>query len=273
MKLVKKCLIALAALATVMALTSCGDLAGKGSATGTKFNTTYKVDGTDAKLQTKWRRYVKQIGSKEEVAEIKTTITIYKDFAKNDAAIFDVPRETGTDTYKSVIGFIFDYNDNENKDANGKKTHDFVVFGYRPTDDTAYLGPYSAIALDKNVELDTDNGSLVDTDASAKAKAGTEIFADYQKITNYITKDKDGNIIIEVSVKQEKPGTYDFYVGTKKLGSWKGSTISTKDKTKDMAIGGVAGYINVPKGAKVRVNYKTDKKDVTGSLFADEEEF
>lgn len=273
MKLVKKCLIALAALATVMAFTGCGDMAGVGKTSGTKYNKTYTVDATGElkNADATWRRYVKQIGSKEEVAEIETTITIYKDFAKNDAAIFDVTDTSKSDgKAKTVVGFIVDYNKNATDDT----VNDFVVFGFRPSNKTAYLGPYSAIKLGKDVEMDTENGSLVDTKASPKAKSGTEYFADGAISSDRYTVDDDGNIILQVAIKQETPGTYQFYLGGKKFGSsWKGSTISTKDKTKGMAIGGVAGYINVPKGAKVKVNYKTDSKKVTGSLFADEEEF
>ena len=270
MKMVKKVLMGLAVAAAVLTLVGCGDMAGAGSATGTKNNITYKVDATEnasKKLDENatWRRYVKQIGNKEEVAEIKTTITIYKEFAKKDAAIFE-----NSENKKAVIGFIVDYNNN----ADGT-TKDFVVFGYRPANNTIYLGPYSAIAIGKNVELDTDNASLVDTTASPNAKAGNEYYPDGAAPAGSINTDADGNTVLEVEVKQETKGTYKFYLGGKYLGSWQGKTIDTKDKskTKDYAIGGVAGYINCPKDGKVKVNYKTNSKDVTGSLFADEDEF
>lgn len=268
MKMVKRILVGLAVLTTAFVLAGCGDVAGIGQATGTKYNKTYSVDGTDAKLTTKWRRYVKQIGSKEEIAEIKTTITIYKDYAKNDPAVFE--SKVDNKDARAVIGFIVDYN----KNADDATVNDFVVFGYRPANDTIYLGPYSAIKLGKDVEMDTDNSSLVDTTASPNAQGGTtdsEYYKDGAIPAGCVTTDKDGNKVLEVSVKQPTKGTYEFYLGSKKLGSWKGKTISDKDPTKGMAIGGVAGYINVPKGAKVKVNYKTDSEDVTGTLFADEE--
>ena len=267
MKMVKKLLLGLVAVAAVLTLAGCGDVAGVGKATGTKWDKTYSVDATgelnsDTAI---WRRYVKQIGTKEEIAEIKTTITIYKDFKKNDAAIFDATIDG--QLKKSVIGFIFDYNKNASDDT----LNDFVVFGFRPSNNTAYLGPYSAIKLGKDVEMDTDDSSLKN---NPKASAGDEYYEDGPVPAGSYTTDTDGNIILEVEVRQSTKGKYQFYLGGKKFGSeFAGKTISDKKDTKDMAIGGVAGYINCPKGAKVKVNYKTDSDDVTGSLFADEEEF
>ena len=267
----KKLLAVIAAAAVALTLVGCGDVAGVGKATGTKWDKTYTVDATGElkNADATWRRYVKQIGTKEEIAEIKSTITIYKDYAKNDPAIFDVPDSSKSDgKAKAVVGFIVDYNANtENKD-----TSDFYVFGYRPTNKTIYFGPYSAIKIGKDVEMDTDNASLVDTTASAKAKMGDELWTDGKSYpASCVKTDADGNTVLEVSLKQKANGKYEFYLGTQKLGEWTGKNISTKKETKDMAIGGIAGYINVPKGAKVKVNYTTDPEDVTGSLLADEE--
>ena len=37
-------------------------------------------------------------------------------------------------------------------------------------------------------------------------------------------------------------------------------------------IGGVAAYVNCPKGTKVKANFKTEQSSVTGTFFAEEDE-
>ena len=74
MKMVKKILLGLAAGAVVIGLVSCADVAGAGKATVTKTNKTITVDATDKaskKLEKDYRRYIKQLGSSEKVAEIQ----------------------------------------------------------------------------------------------------------------------------------------------------------------------------------------------------------
>ena len=75
MKMVNKILLGLAAGAVVLSLVGCGDLAGAGKGKGTKNNLTITVDATDnanKKLDKAYRRFIKQIGTSEKIAEIAT---------------------------------------------------------------------------------------------------------------------------------------------------------------------------------------------------------
>lgn len=267
MKMVKKILLGLAASAVVIGLTSCADVAGTGKATGTKTNKTITVDGTDSKLTTDYRRYIKQLGSSEKVAEIETTITV----DTNDCILSSTDANSNP-TYAN-FGFVFDMNkvwDSETNgpkaDKNDEKYRDLVVFGFQPLMKRAYIEHYSNINFKD--ELDTNDKSVGKSDNNIFGNGG---WAAVTEGTHY-TLD-DGVYTLNIKVKQATKGTYDFYLGGKKLGSYtaSGKYVGTaKDNAEGYAVGAVGAYINCPKGTKVKAKYETDSKSVTGKFEAEE---
>ena len=267
MKMVKKILLGLAAGAVVIGLTSCADVAGTGKATGTKTNKTITVDGTDANLTTDYRRYIKQLGGSEKVAEIETTITV-----DTKDCILTAKNDLNEDTYANV-GFVFDMNkvwDSEkNKpkaDNNGEKYRDLVVFGFQPLNKKAYVEHYSNVNFKE--ELDTNDRTVGTNDNSIFGNGG---WGAVTEGTDYTFE--DGIYTLTVKVKQSTKGTYDFYLGNKKLGSYKssGKYVGTaNDNAEGFAVGEVGAYINCPKGTKVVAKYTTDKDSVTGKFEAEE---
>lgn len=269
MKLVRKTLLGLAAFAVVIGLTSCADLAGKGSATGTKSKKTITVDGTASSLTTAYRRYIKQIGSSEKIAAIKTTITI----DKNDC-ILTAKNSSNEDTYANV-GFIFDMNktwdSTENKpttDTSSSKLRDFVLFGFQPLNKKAYVEHYHDVNFKE--ELDTD-----ETQVGAKDKNifGNGSWASVTEGTDYTYE--DGVYTLEITISQTTLGTYEIKLGNRSLGTYTASghyTGTSADNAPGYAIGAVAGYVNCPKGTKVKATYTTDSKSVTGKFEAEEYE-
>ena len=267
MKMVKKILLGLAASAVVIGLTSCADVAGTGKATGTKTNKTITVDGTDSKLTTDYRRYIKQLGSSEKVAEITTTITV-----DTKDCILTAKNSAGTDTYANV-GFVFDMNKvwdttkNEPKaDTSSEKLRDLIVFGFQPLNKKAYVEHYSNVNFKE--ELDTNDSSVGTCD---EAIFGNGDWGTVTEGTDYALE--DGVYTLVVKVKQATKGKYDFYLGNKKLGSYQSSgnyVGKASDNIEGYAIGAVGGYVNCPKGTKVVAKYTTDKDTVTGKFEAEE---
>ena len=116
-----------AAMLAAMVLSGCNFKAGTGKVTGDKEDATYIVDATDnaeKKLKTgdKYRRFIKQIGSSENIAEIETTITI-----KTSECILTGQDDSGKAT-SVVVGYAFDLN----KNSSDEKLTDMVLFGFRP---------------------------------------------------------------------------------------------------------------------------------------------
>ena len=270
MKMVKKILLGLAATAAVLSVVGCGDLAGTGKAQGTKTNKTFTVDGTDANLATKYRRYIKQLGSSEKVAEIETTITF-----DTKTSTLESKDANGNKTYANV-GFVFDMNKSwdsaTNKakaDTSDTKMRDLVVFGFQPGTKRAYVEHYSNINFKD--ELDTDESAVGTCDKPVFGNGGWSAVTEG---THYTLE--DGVYTLTVKIKQATKGTYDFYLGGHKLGSYKssGNFVGTAaDKIEGYAIGGVGCYINCPKGTKVVAKYETDTKSVTGKFEAEELEY
>lgn len=266
MKMVKKILLGLAATAAVIGLASCADVAGAGKATGTKTNKTITVDGTDSKLTTAYRRYIKQLGSSEKVAEIETTIT----FDTEDCIL----ATTGASPTYANVGFVFDMNkvwdtekDEPKKDNGDEKLRDLVVFGFQPGTSRAYIEHYSNVNFKE--ELDTDVGAVGTCDKLIYGP--TNGWGSVTEGTHYTLE--DGVYTLNIKVKQATKGTYDFYLGGKKLGSYtaSGKYVGTaKDNAEGYAVGAVGAYINCPKGTKVKAKYETDSKSVTGKFEAEE---
>ena len=109
MKMVKKVLMGLAVAAAVFTLAGCGDMAGAGAASGSKYKKTITVDATGtlatvtkadgSEGEAKYRRYIKELSSNEKTAAIKSTITI----PKADLKLVDADDNV-------VVGYIFDMN-------------------------------------------------------------------------------------------------------------------------------------------------------------------
>lgn len=267
MKMVKKILLGMSAAAVIMSLVGCGDLAGVGRGSGTKEDKTITVDGTASNLSTKYRRYIKQLGSSEKVAEITTTITV--DTSKCTLQSTD---SAGNPTYANV-GFVFDMNKSWNTETNSattdstnSKLRDLVVFGFQPLNKRAYVEHYSNVNFKD--ELDTDDSAVGVRD---RAIFGGGSWGAVTENTDYTLA--NGVYTLVVSVKQTQKGIYDFYLGNRKLGSYHAAGHfmgTTADGAKDFAIGGVGAYVNCPKGTKVVAKYETEKSSVTGKFEAEE---
>ncbi len=263
----KKLLAVIAAAAVALTLVGCDLLAnkaGEGEGEGTKDEYTITVDATDsAKTPLAdgkvYRRFMKQLGSSEQVAEFTTTIS------------FDA-----SDLGNSVVGLAFDFNkawdETEGKaktDSATEKLRDFYLFGFMASETKAYVEHYSDVNFKDEFDASEAEKSIGTSDDNVfgggnwtAVKAGT----DYTKEGNVYT--------LVISVKQSTPGQYDVYLGntklgtTKKAGNYKGTKLN---KTENFAVGGLTTYVNVNKGNKVSVTYTTDKESVTGKFYADEE--
>jgi len=149
--------LALALAAAALVFVGCSDSTGEGDVDGNKWEATMTVDatGADGAVQdingtnVQFRRYWKQLGTKEEVAGITTTITI------------DKAATNGTNA--AVVGLMFDYNDGTRDDSK-----DFCLVGinlYRkgaPADGPQfYVVRYEGIQYQKKLTLDTNWDDLI----------------------------------------------------------------------------------------------------------------
>ena len=144
MKMVKNILLGLVATATILSFAGCKMGAGEGDTDGNKWDLTMTIDTTDPKKPlaegTTYRRFWEQISASENVAAIKTTITI--DPAKctyNGGAL--------------VAGLIFDLNK-----GTDDKTVDFNLIGINPKVMTGgkpgyYIERYEGVSSDKKKSL------------------------------------------------------------------------------------------------------------------------
>lgn len=279
----KKIMVIIAAAAVALTFVGCDLLAakaGEGKSSGTKNNKTISVDATGtlatvpegevgAGAEAKYRRFIKELSGNEKTAAIKSTITI----PKADLKLVDADDNV-------VVGYVFDMNKSwdatENKattDSATSKLRDFVLFGFNLKTKKAYVEHYSNVNFKE--ELDTSNNTIGEKNNTTDNIWGNGGWsAALTKDTDY--REDDDNYYLDVEVKQATAGTYDFYLGGKKRGSYKasGNFMGTKaDGTEGLAVGGIAGYLKCPKGTKAKIIIETDSDDVVGKLFADEEEF
>ena len=262
----KKIMTILAALAVALMLVGCADVGGTGSATGLKTNKTVNVDATAANTQKplnkNYRRYIKQLGDSEKVAGITTTIT----FKESDCTFVgdDITVNGVTAPGKAVIGYVFDfYKTPGSTDTNTQKLRDFYVFGFNPTTSQAYVEHYNSV--DFKDELDVNEGTVGDPDEAVFGNYGWASVTegtDYTKI--------NGEYTLVVKIEPASGGKYKVYLNNKLLGT---TAARPNLDTEGRAIGGVAAYVNCPKGTKVKANYKTEQSSVTGKFFVDEEEY
>lgn len=265
----KKIMTILAAAAVALMLEGCADAGGAGSATGLKTNKTVNVDATSANTRKPmaegnvWRRYVKQLGDSEKVAEITTTIT------------FDTSKciLVGDDNREAKIGYVFDLNkvwDSTNnkpfEDTLSSKRRDLCIFGFNPTSSKAYVEHYSDVDFEEELDTDETGNAIGVRDAAIFGGGG---WATVTAGTHYTYE--NGVYTLVITISQSPKGTYTISLGGQPLGTYQASG-KFKD-TDNYAIGGVGAYVNCPKGGKVVANYKTEQSSVTGKFFADEEEF
>ena len=278
----KKLLAVIAAAAVALTLVGCGDLlaakAGEGTSSGTKNKKTITVDATGtlatvpegevgAGAEAKYRRFIKELSGNEKTAAIKSTITI----PKADLVT------TGATDKNVVVGYIFDMNkswdsttNEATKDTNTQKLRDFVLFGFSLDTKKAYIEHYSNVNFKD--ELDT-SATTIGSGSDNNIWGGGGWSAALTKGTDY--REDDENYYLDVEVKQTTNGTYEFYLGGTKRGKSYTASGNFKGKesegTKDMAVGGIAGYLKCPKGTKAKIIIETDPDDVVGKLYADEE--
>ena len=263
----KKIMTILAATMVALMLVGCADVGGVGSATGLKTNKTVNVDATAANTRKPmpegkvWRRYLKQLGDSEKVAEITTTITL--DTSKCTL--------TGDNNKQAKIGYVFDLNkpwDTANnkpaEDPSDSKPRDFCILGINPLNGKAYIEHYSGVDLKEELDTDEAGSAIGASDSNIFGGGG---WADLPSGSYTV----EGTVYtFEVRISQTNKGTYSITLGGKPLGTY---TASGHYMDNGFAIGGVGAYVNCPKGGKVTVNYKTEQSSVTGKFFVDEEEY
>lgn len=268
MKLVRKTLLGLTALAVVIGLASCKMGAGEGDTKGNKWDLTMTVDAT-ANASTPlasgkvFRRFWKQFSSSEKVAEITTTITI-------DPSQIVYP--TDDTTPACVIGLIFDLN----KNAADTKKVDFNLIGVNPKTQKFYVERYVGITKQNDESYD---GTLEESDI---AKANGTTATNLETVTKaggwcslntnmYKLDSETGVITCPVKITQASK-KYTVYLNDVKVAEYDASASTNVDTIDDVeyAVGGIACYGNAGTGVKIVANYTTDKSSVTGKLEAEE---
>ncbi|MBO4534059.1 MAG: hypothetical protein J5726_10260 [Treponema sp.] len=307
----KKMMAVIAALAVALTLVGCnfGDNKGLGAkAAGTKKNMTVIAsnDGTDGKL---YQRGWKQLGTKETVQALETTITIdmstVAGYAKKSGTGDDIVWSAGTaDDYDKqvavVIGLIFDLHETkltaDDAETGMKKGsyYDFVLIGYQPETVSYYIERYENVP--KGLFAEASNAGsftglanyvkatgITDTVGDGKAAYYTPNAAGKQAIAKATTgklpkSEEDGDNggttdvtlqTITVKITQDTKGTYNINLGDM---DWPYTPAVNKDwVNKDgYRIGGAGYYINCPVGLSAKANYNS-KNDNTIGLIADEE--
>lgn len=262
MKLSKKVIAAFGAVAALAAagmFVSCSDDAGNGDVEGKKDNATMTVDGTDSastKLEKAYRRYWKQLGTSEKVAEITTTVTI------------DLNQSVKGENGGYVAGFVFDMN----KNLADSTKFDFCLLGFNPDTKKYYLENYKGLAALSS--LDTDDTSLGTNEGDISNGDWTSAAGHYKEDATAKT------ISFVVQLKQTTKKTYDIYMyapggsatAATKIGSYTsdktGAEITVNGaKTTEYATGAIGVYGNVGQGNKIVATYVTDTDSVTGKFF------
>lgn len=267
MKLVRKTLLGLTALAVVMGLASCKMGAGEGDTKGNKWDLTMTIDATETASRPLaadkvFRRYWKQFSTSEKVAEITTTVTI-------DPTKIVYPT---TSTSACVVGLIFDLN----KNAEDNNKVDFNLIGVNPKTGKFYVERYTKISKQTDESYD---GTATESDL-AQAAGTTAINLEtvaksgaWCTLTSsmYKTDADTGILTIPVKISQTNK-KYTVYLNNVKVAEYNASTSTNVDTIKNVeyAVGGIACYGNAGKGVKIVANYTTDKSTVTGKLEAEE---
>lgn len=293
MKKQLKTLMSLTALCAVFALSGCAFKEGSGDSTGPKWNRTMTVDATTPDFTESgklYRRFFEQLGTKETVAQIQTTITVDKSEGKSIIA-------NPTDTNKRVVvGLIFDMQKNDDD------TYDLTVVGVQPHSDRYYVERYTNVSDTPSIlEDESEDNSYSGFDSNETALANDDNTTRYTKENGvevgwaalpagtYTGEDDSDSYSFDVSVKQSVPGKWDVYIGDVLVASYEGQTKHDKDTvisngkgnfskeyddlgedSAKYAVGAAGVYANCPKGTKVTATYTSDKAKTYG-LFIDEE--
>ena len=312
MKLSKKVVAAMstaALLVTASVFTSCGDDEGEGEADGTKWNRTISVDSTDTtKVPAgSYSRYWSQLGNKEEIAGIITTVTVDKSKSTLTA-----------DNKKVVVGYMFDYLASAGTSETGKaaesKNKQFCLLGVQPSEKRFYLEHYDNVekGLDSYITTDSSLGSY--TSFLDNAWSTTQVSDDWVNLQSGCYTDNDTEFSFAIGIlpsSKDDSDTAAFgasnaddaiytvaiakdadtlkkYVedgtstGIQEIGWYQGSNVNdvslkvTGDDGKKTTVtnkacqGGVCAYANAPSGTKLVATFNTGKTagtDYIGALF------
>lgn len=266
---------------------------GEGDTTGNKWSLKMNVDA--GSISTDYRRYWKQIGSKERVEQIETKITVYKDKYED--------KDYGTVIEKqgSVIGFAFGLNkDSAITNGGDSNTVGFYLLGYKTTTGKFYLEQYDEVNANAET-LDTTESALTKNGNDDTTPAQTKSYDfDSKKWIDAATKwgslktttDSDGNTVFYVILKQTGNGTadtkkdstdvlgnYQLYVSDKELTADEITALTSSSSyyvaecdgqvfdSDGSAQGGLAVYGNGYKGDNVVALYEQNKDTLKGNLY------
>ena len=273
MKMVKKFLIGLIAVSTVLALSGCKPLesGGDGELEGDKWEAVMTVDNSEAdpNASTKiYNRYWKQFGTAEKVQAITTT-------AKFDGQ--------ASDPGNSVAGFVFDLN------KNSGNTVDFCLVGisYRDGGYKYYFERYVNVPTSKTqTEAGITDSSLGDyytytitgNSWSTTKYTPSDSVSDWKALpsSSYTMDATTGDTTMVFSLTQAN-GVYTVKIGNTTIGTYGADSINgyvrnaEADKNGNIS-GGIACYGNAYPGKKIVVKYANDKESLVGKLFAEDEE-
>lgn len=280
------------ALALIM---GCKMGAGDGDLKGTKWDSTLTIDGTDSAkepLVKDYRRYWKQLGTKETVTKIQTTISIDREQSVVSNA---------DNTKNATIGFVFDMHKYQAITDGGSEGYtyakgddlvEFVLLGIRPSDGAAFLEHYYDIPAkgitteDGKQNFDTDLKSLVpltstDSYVDGAWTDGSNTYGfSASETKGFIVESKKGDKVTaqELTIKVEAvSGKYEISLKKadntfQKIAEYTPATYDKAVSTTNQGIpqGGVGVYANVPKGCKLVASYVQDKDNTVG-LYVEEE--
>jgi len=326
----KKTLTTALLVSAVLAFMSCGFGSGDIKTTGYKWNTTMTINGlaekggifSDSKdsngavlgndynnaSNPYYKRVWAQIGDKEQVAEITSTITV--DLAKSKLKSTDGNRN-------AVFGLAFDLDTNKA----GSKNVDFCLVGIRQQSANAfqyYFERYTEVTPAKKASgITKDNalgsyftfsggsgtaGKLYKYDSLVSYANWTGSSTDTGSVIDWATLNagnytytSGSTFSVNLYITQEAAGTYKVYLGKsetqrQELGTFKvnGNPENKMQQETSIAnykrygpakqiggstylVGGIACYGSTPFDTKLVVNYKQDKSSLKGALFAEEE--
>ena len=271
MKMVKKILLGLAAGAAVIGLIGCQPIDTDNAKTsGTKWNKTVKVDAST--VETGYKRAFEQLGTLEQAQQFDAEIT------------FNCLNEEG-DVIDAVYGLAFDLNfDKDATDKDLNDSYNFVLIGLNPSRGTKgqyYVERYKEVSMEDNNGVQTSDslGKYISyTSTGTNGPWTTEYknsYSDWQDATGLYTVDNDGNVTINISVRQTTPGTYTVKAGNKSVCTYTRSDKSAKNPEEfvnvkdDYAQGGIAMYTNAKPGQKIEFNCKINKDTFVGKLEAE----
>ena len=293
MKKASKFLFGAAMLAAVIGFAGCLMEEGEMETSGDKWKSTMTLDYSDADGETPlYKRSFKQFpNSSKKVTKFKSTITVatdgvsakVKDSGKKDTAgneLYTID-EKGADKTNAVVGIMFDLHEVEKK-------YDFVLVGFRPSDNKFYIEHYTDVEsnklakdMDNPEPFTTSNGSLGSYDSItvpgstadwiSMKNAPEKTTIEVQK--NLFQKESYDAVKFDVTVTQDK-GVYTINVnGTEKTFEAVAKDKDGKDFKNDKGerIGGLAMYGNAALGTKIRAVFAQDEEETEG-LFEEVEE-